>query len=68
MSSCMPVSPPKESIGLNDPKHQGKFHLLAILVIPLTLVSVFLLNNIWITLAVVFSTALAIALLFFRKK
>ncbi|MGV3631462.1 MAG: hypothetical protein ACO1O6_09650 [Bacteroidota bacterium] len=49
-------------------KHQGKFHLLAIFAIPALLVGIFLAQNIWVTITISLLVALAVYLLFFRKK
>jgi hypothetical protein len=48
------------SIALNNKEHQGKYHLLAILLIPGLLVAFFLSNNWWIPISL---TVIAAALI-----
>jgi membrane protein YdbS with pleckstrin-like domain len=50
-----------------QPQHQGKFHLLAIFAIPVTLVLAFVVQNWWILSAYLLLLLIAIYLLF-RKK
>jgi Ca2+/Na+ antiporter len=51
----------------NSPKHQGKFHLLAIFAIPITLILIFVVQNWWIVSAYI-SVLLAVSYFLFRKK
>ncbi|NVK65024.1 MAG: hypothetical protein HWE22_10580 [Flavobacteriales bacterium] len=51
---------------MNNSQHQGKYHLLAILLIPGFLVSIFLSNSFWVPL--IFGLVAAVILyLAFRK-
>jgi len=52
---------------LKENKHQGKFHLLAIFLIPGFLASLFLAES-WIVPLVYFIVALVIVYFIFRKK
>lgn len=49
------------SSGFNDPKHQGKFHLLAIVLIPGLLVTFFLSNS-WAPTLVAIAIAILLVL------
>jgi hypothetical protein len=52
---------------LKENKHQGKFHLLAIFLIPGFLAALFLAEN-WIVPSIYFIVALVIVYFIFRKK
>lgn len=53
---------------MDNSRHQGKFHLLIIVAIPVLFLLVFLVQNWYATGAFLIALALAVYLLFFRKK